>query len=83
MSRTVLLGLKSGQLTEPIRFENFIIVMNIIIIIITSYSLQSVGNIRRTGPTAFGNMSHAHGVLRIALRTTLVRCQRTNAAAHS
>ena len=53
-----------------------------IITIIIIYSSQStVGNIRWR-PTANSNMIHAHGILQIALRTSFVHCQPTNAAAH-
>ena len=53
----------------------------IIIIIIIIYSSQgTVGNIRWS-PTANSNMIHAHGILQIALKTSFVLCQPTNAAA--
>ena len=54
----------------------------IIIIIIIIYSSQgTVGNIRWS-PTANSNMIHVHGILQIALKTSFVLCQPTNAAAH-
>ena len=58
------------------------IILLLIIIIITIYSSQgTVGNIRWS-PTANSNMIHAHGILQIALKTSFVLCQPTNAAAH-
>ena len=56
-------------------------IMIIIIIIIIHSSQGTVGNIRWS-PTANSNMIHAHGILQIALKTSFVLCQPTNAAAH-
>ena len=58
---------------------HFIIIIIIIIIICSSQG--TVGNIRWS-PTANSNMIHAHGILQIALKTSFVLCQPTNAAAH-
>ena len=57
-----------------------LLIIHFIIIIIYS-SQGTVGNIRWS-PTANSNMIHAHGILQIALKTSFVLCQPTNAAAH-
>ena len=67
---------------KKLKHIKLLIIHFIIIIIIIIYSSQgTVGNIRWS-PTANSNMIHAHGILQIALKTSFVLCQPTNAAAH-
>ena len=58
-----------------------LLIIHFIIIIIIYSSQSTVGNIRWRR-TANSNMIHAHRILQIALKTSFVLCQPTNAAAH-